>query len=130
VLEAAPALIKGRIELNKQNGFESASLSQFRLSPGDNLKIDAKRDGNLTKLVIRGAVADVRPFIKELQSASGPLQRGDKNAAKGGDLDLDLDVPILTGFNSEAISNATLKLSKRGGEISALLSRAGSAGPT
>lgn len=120
VLDAAPALIKGRIELNKQNGFESATLSQLKISPGDNLKVDAKRDGNVTKLVIRGAVADVRPFIRDLQSASGPTARGDKNAAKGGDLDIDLDVPILTGFNSEAISNASLKLSKRGGDIRAL----------
>jgi hypothetical protein len=120
IFEASPVSIRGKIELNKQNGFESASLSQFRLSPGDNLKIEAKRDGNLTKLVIRGAVADVRPFIKELQSASSPPQRGDRSAAKSGDLDVDLDVPILTGFNNEAISNATMKLSKRGGEMSSL----------
>ena len=66
-LEAGSALIKGRIELNKQNGLDAASFSQFRLSPGDNLKIDAKRDGNVVKLVVRGAVADLRPFIKDLQ---------------------------------------------------------------
>ena len=120
VFEASPVSIRGKIELGKQNGFESASFSQLRLSPGDNLKVEAKRDGNLTKLVVRGAVADVRPFIRDLQSASGTSQRGDKNASKGSDLDLDLDVPILTGFNNEAISNASMKLSKRGGEISSL----------
>lgn len=120
VFEANPVSIRGKIELNKQNGLESASLSQFRLSPGDNLKVEAKRDGNLTKLVVRGAVADVRPFIREMQSASGGSQRGDKNAAKGADIDVDLDVPILTGFNNEAISSGTMKLSKRGGDISSL----------
>src|SRR5690606_33104419 len=60
-LDAGPVQLRGKIELDKQNGFDRASFSQFRLSPGDNLKIDVKRDGSLTKLVIRGAVADVRP---------------------------------------------------------------------
>lgn len=118
VFDSNPILIRGKVELNRQNAFESASLSQFRLSSGDNLKVEAKRDGALTKLVIRGAVADVRPFIRDLQSASGPsATRGDKAGTRGGDLDLDLDVPILTGFNNEAITNATLKLAKRGGDL-------------
>jgi len=115
-LEAGSALIKGRIELNKQNGLDAASFSQFRLSPGDNLKIDAKRDGNVVKLVVRGAVADLRPFIKDLQSP-GSGGKGDKSGGKGADYDVDLDVPILTGFNNEAITSGTLKFAKRGGEI-------------
>lgn len=118
--DSTPVLIRGKIELNRQNAFESASLSQLRLSAGDNLKVEAKRDGNLTKLTIRGSVADARPFIRDLQTASGPpAARGDK-AARGADLDVDLDVPILTGFNNEAITNATLKLSKRGGDLRAI----------
>lgn len=115
-LEAGSALIKGRIELNKQNGLDAASFSQFRLSPGDNLKIDAKRDGNVLKLVVRGAVADLRPFIKDLQSP-GSGGKNDKSGGKGGDYDVDLDVPILTGFNNEAITSGTLKFAKRGGDI-------------
>jgi len=116
-LDAAPALIKGRVELNRQNGLDSASLSQFRISPGDNLKLDVKRDGNVTKLAVRGAVADLRPFIKEIQGTAPAPKGADKAGAKDGDYDIDLDVPILTGFNNEAITNGTLKLSKRGGEI-------------
>jgi hypothetical protein len=118
LFESAPALARGKIELNKQNGFESASLSQFRLSPGDNLKIEAKRDGALTKLVIRGAVADVRPFIRDLQVGADAGGRG--KGGRGGDVDVDLDVPILTGFNNEAIGNGQMKLSKRGGELRSL----------
>jgi hypothetical protein len=117
VFEANPVSIRGKISLDKQNGFESASLSQFRLSPGDNLRIEAKRDGNVTKIVVRGAVADVRPYIRDQQAAP---DKGDKNAGKGTDFDLDLDVPILTGFNNEAISNAKMQLSKRGGTINGL----------
>lgn len=117
-LDAAPALIKGRVELSRQNGVDAASFSQFRVSPGDNLKVDAKRDGNTTKLTVRGAVADLRPFIKDIQGA--PAQKGDKAGSKSGDVDIDLDVPILTGFNNEAITNGTLRLAKRGGEIRSL----------
>jgi hypothetical protein len=117
-LDATPILIKGKVELTRQNTLDVATLSQVRLSPGDNLKVDARREGNLVKLVIRGAVADVRPFIRDVQTASGPAQRGDK--AKSGDVDIDLDVPILTGFNNEAISNATLKVSRRGGDLRAV----------
>lgn len=122
-LDAGTALIKGRLELDKKNGLESASFSQFRLSPGDNLKLDAKRDGSVTKLTIRGAVADLRPFIKDAQSGSSQaprIDRGNAQAQRGGDVDVDLDVPILTGFNSEAITSGTLKFSRRGGEIRSL----------
>lgn len=119
-LEAAPVLIKGKVELGKQNSFESASLSHFRISPGDNLKIEARRDGNLTKLTIRGSVVDVRPFVKDVQGGPAPAPRRDRNAPKEADFDIDLDVPILTGFNNEAIGNGKLKLSKRDGDLRAL----------
>ncbi|MCT4493733.1 YhdP family protein [Bosea minatitlanensis] len=116
-LDAGSAQIRGRVELNRQNALESASLSQFRISPGDNLKLDAKRDGNVTKLTIRGAVADLRPFIKTIQSPTqaGRGERSDQQ--KPADYDIDLEVPILTGFNNEAITSATLKASRRGGEL-------------
>ncbi len=116
-LDAAPVAVRGRIELGKQNNFESASLTQARLSPGDNLKVEARQDGNLTKLTVRGAVADVRPFVKDLMGGPTSASRRDRAAQKEGDLDIDLDVPILTGFNNEVIGNGVLKLSKRAGEL-------------
>lgn len=121
-IESAPLLAKGRISLTKQNTFESASFSQLRLSPGDNLtKVEIGRDGNLTKLSVRGAVLDARPFIRDLFDAPAPPARsgarGSQNTASGPDFDLDLDVPILTGFNSEALGNSQLKLSRRNGAL-------------
>ncbi|MEI5663480.1 hypothetical protein WBO78_00930 [Bosea sp. CCNWLW174] len=121
-IESAPLLAKGRISLTRQNAFESASFLQLRLSPGDNLtKVEIGRDGGLTKLSVRGAVLDARPFIRELFDApAAPSRsgaRGGQNAASGPDFDLDLDVPILTGFNSEALGNSQLKLSRRNGAV-------------
>ncbi len=121
-IEAAPLLAKGRISLTRQNTFESASFSQLRLSPGDNLtKVEISRDGNLTKLSVRGAVLDARPFIRDLFDTPAPparaSTRGSQNAASGPDFDIELDVPILTGFNSEALGNSQLKLSRRNGAV-------------
>lgn len=97
-----------------------AKFSQFKLSPGDNLKVDVQRDGNLRKVTVRGAVMDARPFVRDLQAASGPAAAGTKAAENGPDLDVDLDVPIVTGFNNETISNVSLKMSRRGGDIRSL----------
>lgn len=122
-IDAAPVLVKGRVSLDKQNAFESASLTQLRLSPGDNLsKVDIQRDGSATKITVRGAVLDARPFIRDLVSAPTPAPAAARGRARapepaGPDIDIDLDVPILTGFNNEAIGNAQLKLSRRGGTI-------------
>lgn len=123
-IESAPLLAKGRISLTKQNAFESASFSQLRLSPGDNLtKVEIGRDGSVTKLSVRGAVLDARPFIRDLfETPAAPTRgaRGNQSAASGPDFDLDLDVPILTGFNNEALGNSQLKLSRRGGNLRAI----------
>lgn len=123
-IESAPLLAKGRISLTKQNAFESASFSQLRLSPGDNLtKVEIGRDGNVTRLSVRGAVLDARPFIRDLfdtPAAANRGTRGNQSAASGPDFDLDLDVPILTGFNNEALGNSQLKLSRRGGNLRAI----------
>lgn len=119
-IESAPLLAKGRISLNKQNAFESASFSQLRLSPGDNLtKVEIGRDGAVTRLSVRGTVLDARPFVRDLFDTPAPTRggRGNQNAAPGPDFDLDLDVPILTGFNNEALGNSQLKLSRRSGAM-------------
>ncbi len=118
-IDSAPILVKGRVSLNKQNGFESASLSQLKFSPGDNLtKVEIARDGAVTKLSVRGAVLDARPFIRDILNAPAAPARGGRGAqAAGPDYELDLEVPILTGFNNEALGNSQLKLSRRGGVI-------------
>lgn len=120
VIDSAPLLVKGRVSLTRQHAFESASFSQLRLSPGDNLaKVDITRDGAVSKVTVRGGVLDVRPFIRDLFEAPAAAPRGSRggSASSGPDLDLDLEVPILTGFNNEALGNSQLKLSRRGGVV-------------
>lgn len=122
-IDSAPLLVKGRVSLSKQNAFESASFSQLRLSPGDNLgKVEITRDGAVSKVTVRGAVLDVRPFIRDLFEAPAAAPRGGRggSASSSPDFDLDLEVPILTGFNNEALGNSQLRLSRRGGVVRSL----------
>jgi hypothetical protein len=120
IVEAGPVTAKGRVSLTKQNEFSSASFSQLKISPGDNLtKVEVSREGGTTKVLVRGPVLDARPFIRDLFDAPAAPARGGARGAQSAspDLDLDLDVPILTGFNNEALANSQLKLSRRNGLV-------------
>jgi hypothetical protein len=106
-LDSSPLLLRGKVSLKTNQDFEQASFTQARLSAGDDLRLDLRRDGNLFRATVRGAVMDIRPFMR------GPPD----NKPTGPDLDLDLAVPILTGHGSEQITGATLKLALRAGEM-------------
>jgi Protein of unknown function len=108
VLDAAPVSIRGKLSLNLKNEIETGSFTQFRLSPGDDVRVEIARDNGVMKVQVRGAVLDMRSFMKPPTAKEGPREA---------DIDLDLSVPILTGHGAEAISNAVLKLSRRGGEV-------------
>ncbi len=113
VLDASPVQIRGKASLSGKGALDSASFSQFRLSPGDDMRVDVKREGTVSKVTVRGQVADMRPFLKPF-TGSGPPARPSEQP---GDIDLDLAIPIMTGFNNEAVGNAVLKLSVRGKDV-------------
>ncbi len=117
VLDSPPVLVRGRMTLSAAGAVQSASFSQFRLSAGDDVRIDARRDGGVSKLVIRGQVADARPFLRKLTAAGAPPGTRPSPGEPPADLDVDLVLPILTGFNDEVVSSATLKLAVRSREI-------------
>jgi len=60
-------------------------------------------------------VADARPFLKMLTAPEGKSQRD----ANPKDIDADIQLGILTGFNEEALTNASVKLSMRGKDVRA-----------
>jgi hypothetical protein len=101
---------KGSVKLTSDGTLRDASFSQFKLSPGDDLKLDIARNRNLYRVSVRGNLLDARPFLQFLT--------GDGDAGPPSfDLDLDLGVNILAGYNDEAIANASLKLARRGKAI-------------
>lgn len=110
VLDSAPVLLRGKVAISNDGQLQRGSFSQFRLSAGDDMRVEVRRDGGVNKVTVRGQVADARPFLKPITAggtAGKPKDEPD-------DLDVDLAIPILTGFNSEVLGNAVLKFGVRG----------------
>ncbi len=116
---------RGALDLGANYAFQAARFPSFKVSPGDDMKLDVATNDNVFKLTIRGSTIDARPFLKALTSTpaneSTPLSRSAKAEKKEADsfrgFDVDLKSGLLTGFNKEAMSNVDLVLSKRDGQI-------------
>ncbi len=117
--EGGGTSLRGSADLDKDGGLSSARLSQVKLSPGDDLKLDAQQTGDVLKVVARGSNLDARPFLKWL-GASAPSGSGGTPESAKSSLDLDLHAAILTGQNNQAITGADLRLTRRGSQIKKL----------
>ena len=116
---------RGTVELDAGNGFQAARFSSFKVSPGDDMKLDVGKSDDMFKLTIRGSTIDARPFIKALTttptneanavSRSAKAEKAEADSFKG--FDIDLKSGLLTGFNKEVMSGVDLKLSRRGTQI-------------
>ncbi|MEN3930962.1 AsmA-like C-terminal region-containing protein [Microvirga sp. W0021] len=111
----------GKATLDDDGNFIRADLSRFQLSQGDDMQVKVSKADNVFKTVIRGNLGDARPVIKALTgSSSNSSQRGQANDSRnnnGLNLDLDLMLNILTGFNDEAITRANIKAGVRSGSL-------------
>ncbi len=116
-LEAGATQLSGVVELARDGAFRSAKFSQFRLSPGDDAKVEAQRGSDALKLIVRGNNLDARPMLRGLTSTSVEKagQSGAKAAISFDDLDLDLKSPIVTGFGKQILSNVDFKWERRNG---------------
>lgn len=114
--------IKGSIELDSSGNLQSANFPSYGFSDGDNasLKADRAPDGAL-RVTMRGDVYDGRGFIKTMTGAP-PSGATAPSAAqrKAPDIDLDIKLGAVLGFNGEALSKVDLKMSRRAGEIRSL----------
>ncbi len=106
------ASARGVVELDAAGGFRSARLSQLRLSPGDDMKVDADESKDGVKVTVRGAAVDARPFLKGVFSDTSGK---DITAAK--DLDLDLRAATVTGSNRQSLTGVDLKVSRHAGGL-------------
>ena len=116
---------RGSIDLGADNSFQGAHFTSFKVSPGDDMKLDVAKTDNVLKMTIRGSSIDARPFLKAVTSTpmneSTPLSRNARAEKKDADgfrgFDVDLRSNLLTGFNKEVISGAELRFSKRDAAI-------------
>ena len=102
VLEAGATLMQGVVELGRDGAFRSARFSQFRMSAGDDVKLEATRGPDALKLVVRAANLDARPILRSLGSAgvehstTGSMTKG---AVSFDDVDVDLKSPLVSGLD-------------------------------
>jgi hypothetical protein len=113
VLDSAGALVKGTVDLDEDGDLVLANFPNFGMSDGDRASMRAERapDGTL-RVQLRGDVYDGRGLVKGAMG-SGP----DKGSQPARDVDLDVKVGVLAGYNGEALRGVDLRLSRRNAQI-------------
>ncbi len=118
LIEGAGGGVKGTIELDGSGALQSADFPSYGFSDGDHvsLKVTRAPDGVL-HAVMRGDAYDGRGFIKTMNGGPTAPQ---SETHKPPDIDLDMKLGAVLGFNGEALRGLELKLSRRGGEVRSL----------
>lgn len=109
-VEAAPLSARGLLELGKDGSFQKAVLSSFKLSPGDAVQVEAERSGANTRIAVKGNAFDARPFLKSLQV-------GSIDKANANNTEITLRTTVLSGYGGELVTNAEIRLEKRGSDL-------------
>jgi Protein of unknown function len=115
LIEGAGGGVRGSVELDGSGELQSANFPSYGFADGDrtNLKIDRSPDGAL-HVVMRGDVYDGRGFIKTMTGSAPAANAPTKRPA---DIDLDMKLGAVVGYNGEALRSLELKMSRRAGEI-------------
>jgi len=116
VIEGAGTSVKGALEVDATGDVVSANFPVFSVSDGDKAALKAERgaDGAL-RVNVRGDVYDGRGFVKSiLTGPASSKQKTDK------DIDLDLKIGTVAGFNGETLRGLDLRVSRRAGVITHL----------
>ncbi|HML08790.1 MAG TPA: DUF3971 domain-containing protein [Xanthobacteraceae bacterium] len=115
LIEGAGGGVKGAVEFDGAGELQSANFPAYGFSDGDraSLKVERASDGAL-RVIMRGEVYDGRGFIKSVAGAASASQAGRHQSA---DVDLDMKVGAVVGFDGEALRSLDLKMSRRAGEI-------------
>jgi hypothetical protein len=108
-VDAGSLLARGAVQLGPDGAFQNAKLSQLRLLPGDDLKVDIQ-GGSPLKAVVRGASFDARGLTRSLFA---------QGAGTGGVKDVDIDARIgrVIGSNKQEIGQFEIVASRRGGLV-------------
>ena len=118
VIAGAGDGVKGTIVFDGSGELQSADFPSYGFSDGDKATLKAERtpDGAL-RVAMRGEVYDGRGFIKNLTGGK-PSARGAQ--APTPDVDLDVKLGAVLGFNGEALGDVDLTMSRRAGVIRSL----------
>jgi hypothetical protein len=117
VIDGGGVAIKGSLEVDQNGDLVNANFPTYSPSEGDktSLKADRGPDGAV-RVTMRGDVFDGRGFLKS--AISGNASKDDsKSKLKSVDVDVDLKLGVVAGFNGEAVRSVDLKFSRRSGII-------------
>ncbi|MFC3266991.1 AsmA-like C-terminal region-containing protein [Camelimonas abortus] len=103
-------------------GLQRLRFDVFRMSASDSMRLEAERDGDGYRVTARGRLLDARPALRALLAGEGGAGRGGRAGATASGpgrarIDLDLSAAIVAGFNNEALTNVSLRLTARDGEV-------------
>ncbi len=115
LIEGTGGGVKGTIEFDGSGEVQSANFPAYGFSDGDrvSLKVERAPDGAL-RVIMRGEVYDGRGFVKTAAGGASPSQPSKQRTM---DVDLDMKLGAVVGFNGEALRSVDLKMSRRAGEI-------------
>lgn len=111
-VDAGQVVARGGLQLAADGALQSARFTQFRLSPGDDIRVDLQGGGAI-KAVVRGSAFDARDILKAFFSH-------DRTASGINDLDVDLKLASIAGANDQVMTGFDLSFSRRGGQLRAL----------
>jgi hypothetical protein len=109
-IELGVPMFRGSAQMDPDGAVASATITQARIAPGDDFKVDVVNGPASVKISARGASLDSRAFVKSILEGTSSGQ----TAAK--DFDLDAKIASVVGSNKQAITNMELTASRRGGE--------------
>ena len=115
VVEGGGVSIKGSLEVDQNGDLLNANFPVYSPTDGDRTTLRAERgqDG-VVKVTMRGDVFDGRGFLKSAISGREPES---KSKSKNIDLEVDLKLGAVQGFNGEAVRSIDCKFSRRNGTI-------------
>ncbi len=114
-VDGAGATVRGSVDIDNHGEIVSANFPVFSLSGRDNTALRAERGGDgVLRVSMRGDLYDGRSFIKSSLAGATDVEKGRKALS---DLDLDIEIGTVAGFNGETLRGLNLKLSRRQGRI-------------
>jgi len=117
VVEGGGASIKGSLEVDQNGDLLNANFPTYAPSDGDKTTLKAERGADgVVKVTMRGEVFDGRGFLK---SAISGKDSDPKSKTRNIDLDIDLKLGAVAGFNGEALRSIDSKFSRRNGVVKA-----------
>ncbi|HUI21091.1 MAG TPA: AsmA-like C-terminal domain-containing protein [Methylocella sp.] len=122
IVDAGTIQARGSADLGTDFSLIAARFPQVKLSPGDDMKIDATRAGETMKVIVQGTTIDARPFLKALifsPPEHTTAANGDehKDAGPGREIEFDVKSGILTGYNKGIITGVELRYAKRDDQL-------------